>query len=540
MRSYQFTPNLLNLYELSITSNINSRYVYTTVIKRLENKEETEQNITYSVVFPEEAFVSSFILEVDSKNYTAFITERMEDKSDEVRIEEMSNLIHLNAATRICSKNKCKDIPIKSNELLKNTNNTTVIKPNLSPKRQHSFTNKTKGFSGQFVVRYDVDRDSKSGSILINNGYCINFFTPSELSKIPKYVVFILDTSKSMEGQKLDLLKNAMSKISEKLCDHDLFSIVEFNSNVKVWNLKGRAEYYPSKGGFVPIEEVDFKYFKFPKAHKVNANNIFRFQSVISNLTATGSTDMYSALKVGLHLVELSRNIMSNNTKPLIIFLTDGKPVAQNQIKKEDILENVSQYNTGLRSSSIFTLAFGTEADYHFLEKLAIRNGGYAKRIYDASDASLQMQNFYQEISTPMLMNVTFEYRRSVANLTQTHFPTFFNGSELVVAGYCGNITPSDITIHGWGKSGKQIFTNSRMESTQADVKRMWTYIKLSQLFDEAMREERKQVEILRKAYELSLANSFATYVTSLVVTTPNNCTTVVRRQIRKRSTFML
>lgn len=84
MRSYQFTPNLLNMYELSIKSNINCRYVYTTVVKRLENNGETEQNILYSVLFPEEAFVSNFILEVDGKNYTAFITGRMEDTRNEV------------------------------------------------------------------------------------------------------------------------------------------------------------------------------------------------------------------------------------------------------------------------------------------------------------------------------------------------------------------------------------------------------------------------------------------------------------------------
>lgn len=95
---------------------------------------------------------------------------------------------------------------------------------------------------------------------MINNGYCIHFFTPSGLSQLSKYVVFILDTSLSMRGQRLKLLKDAFIKIFAKLHDHDLFSIVEFNTNVKVWNLNGSVEHYPSKGGlFDSTKEVDFK-----------------------------------------------------------------------------------------------------------------------------------------------------------------------------------------------------------------------------------------------------------------------------------------
>lgn len=98
-----------------------------------------------------------------------------------------------------------------------------------------------------------------------------------------------------------------------------------------------------------------------------------------------------------------------------------------------------------MRRSTIFTLAFGSEPDYHFLEKLAKRNEGYARQIYEAFDASLQMQDFFQEISTPMMTNVTFQYGTSVRNLTQTHFSTVFNGSEVVVIGYCGEL----LRFHG-------------------------------------------------------------------------------------------
>lgn len=98
----------------------------------------------------------------------------------------------------------------------------------------------------------------------------------------------------------------------------------------------------------------------------------------------------------------------------------------------------------------------------------------------------------------------------------------------------------SDVIVNGWDSNGEQIFTNSTMESTQANVKRMWVYITISQLLDEAEREEKKQVEMLRKAYELALANSFSTYVTSVVVPKPDNSLTVVNPETRRRGKFML
>lgn len=58
----------------------------------------------------------------------------------------------------------------------------------------------------------------------------------------------------------------------------------------------------------------------------------------------------------------------------------------------------------------IFSLGFGDGADIDFLKKLSLNNTGFARVIYEASDASLQLRNFYKEISSPVLSNVTFKY----------------------------------------------------------------------------------------------------------------------------------
>lgn len=41
---------------------------------------------------------------------------------------------------------------------------------------------------------------------------------------------------------------------------------------------------------------------------------------------------------------------------------------------------------------SLFCLGFGFDVSYVFLEKLALDNGGLARRIYEDSDSALQLQ----------------------------------------------------------------------------------------------------------------------------------------------------
>lgn len=62
----------------------------------------------------------------------------------------------------------------------------------------------------------------------------MHFFAPKDLKPLSKLVVFVLDTSSSMSGRKIEQLRDAMRAILADLHPSDFFSIVEFSSNVKV------------------------------------------------------------------------------------------------------------------------------------------------------------------------------------------------------------------------------------------------------------------------------------------------------------------
>lgn len=76
----------------------------------------------------------------------------------------------------------------------------------------------------------------------------MHFFAPPGREPLPKYILFVLDTSGSMYGTKISQLKTAMKSILQELKSQDKFHLVEFNSQVEVLNLYDQSSsvLYPS------------------------------------------------------------------------------------------------------------------------------------------------------------------------------------------------------------------------------------------------------------------------------------------------------
>ena len=213
-------------------------------------------------------------------------------------------------------------------------------------------------------------------------------------------------------------------------------------------------------------------------------------------------------------------NTAEDDTKrmKLIVFLTDG----QAESGRDFILKNVKNANS--KGVAIFSLAFGNNADYTFIKKLAVNNRGIARKIFEDSDASLQIKGFYDEISSSALQNVTFKYLGNdediLENATQMNFNTFFNGKELVIAGKLSedDVKVVDLVVTGNGVDGhveltleSDIKTNIPELTKEGDftkiTERIWAYLTIKQLLEQAIGEnDDGEKKILNdRALELSL-----------------------------------
>lgn len=255
---------------------------------------------------------------------------------------------------------------------------------------------------------------------------------------------------------------------------------------------------------------------------------------------------MYEAIRVSLTLIKLQLEHASDHRyQPMVIFLTDGEPT----IGVTDSKEIISQIKAINRHQvPIFCLSFGDGADRDLLKALSIENFGFSKHIYESSDAVVQLQDFYREISSPLLSNVTFRYADDIKNLSKNDFSIYFGGSEIIVTGFVGknvnllkkiiNILFAAITediyefsknpkqVTGWALQGPMDFTPTAHEPS-GDLERLWAYLTVKQLFEE-MNNDTQQI-YPQKIVELALKYSFVTPLTPFVVYKPNEGETFIK-----------
>ena len=94
----------------------------------------------------------------------------------------------------------------------------------------------SEGMLGQFIVQYDVDMSGTDGNeIQVLDGYFVHHFAPEGLQVLPRYVVFVVDISGSMEGIKLKQTKDAMVTVLDEMSEQDSFDIITFSSTVSIW-----------------------------------------------------------------------------------------------------------------------------------------------------------------------------------------------------------------------------------------------------------------------------------------------------------------
>merc|ERR1719225_2222096 len=264
-------------------------------------------------------------------------------------------------------------------------NNARVV---FAPSKEYQLEAGDQGVSGRFVVRYDVDRQGEDSEVQVIDGYFVHYFVPSNLPTLPKHLVFVLDTSGSMSGEKIEQLKDAMFTVLEDLTESDFFNIIEFNSEIKHWS---GQEFGDTNTEFYPATEE-------------NKNKAIK--SVIE-LSAGGGTRLNDAILAGLEVAEtaLQREALPRDVKSLVVFLTDGLGTTSADVIKN----NIKTKNRDLQTP-IFTLAFGADTDISLLQSIASQNNAVSKRIYEGSDAALQLEDFYAQISSPVLSNLNVEY----------------------------------------------------------------------------------------------------------------------------------
>ncbi|XP_040570169.1 inter-alpha-trypsin inhibitor heavy chain H3-like [Lepeophtheirus salmonis] len=516
-----------------------------TVESNVEPKGKVRFIITYEELLPRTRSYYEHGVNLDTRGYiipeytiTVNINESLPISYLNVpEILNQNNLVDYAKGSKFLSKNEeavvkrnVDDDPSKANIFLR-----------LSPEYQQNNSLK----SSRFVVRYDVDRKEEN-EIQVIDGYFVHFIVPKGNGNVlPKYVVFVLDVSGSMQGTKIDQMKDAMITIIDELGPEDRFNILTFSDDV--WN------WVPSKDEGEPIKDFESGVTSYP------ATDLFKEEALkfIFTLIPISGTNINGGMLKGLEMIQnvsLQEEIKYGTAK-MLLFLTDGQATS-GETDSSRIVSNVVTKNSDIHAL-IYGLAFGEGADFDLIKTTSTSNGGFARRIHAGADAALQLENFFTELSSPLLSDVKVKYVGDTAqNFTEPTLRTFFKNEEFIVVGKLRDPEPESLSFtlnaknsvgdlnktftlclraEEWqimhhdlplpGHCINPIHSKPPQSPSQNFIERLWAFKTIKSLllnYNNQLKSEvpnKTEIELSKKqALDLSIKYNFVTPFTSMVV----------------------
>ncbi len=161
-----------------------------------------------------------------------------------------------------------------------------------------------------------------------------------ESRSVPRDVVFVLDTSGSMAGEKITQVKKALDFCLGKLETKDRFAIVQFSTSTETL----------ADGWLAASEE-----------------NVKKARVFTDKLEAAGGTNIGEALDKVFDLPQDEGRLTT------VLFLTDGRPTV-GTTDPDALVKAVKDHNKrGLR---VFTFGVGDNVNTHLLDRIAAETGG--------------------------------------------------------------------------------------------------------------------------------------------------------------------
>ncbi len=340
--------------------------------------------------------------------------------------------------------------------------------------------------------------DLESGNSFGQEGYFLLLAAPSvEIDRvIPRDIVLVLDTSGSMEGDKLAQAKEAARYILTHLNPEDRFNVITFSTGVN-----------------------HFSYQLQPVSKASQAI------SWIENKPALGGTNINQALLEAI--AQRNPTEDSNNARPLVLlFLTDGLPT-EGVTEIDQILSNTK--NNSTQYLRLFAFGVGDDVNTELLDTLAEDNRGLVSYVRPNERIDEEVSALFSKIQTPVLSNLVLDFGDIlVEEIYPPQLPDLFSGTQLLIAGRyrlpAGNSGKSTIRLSGTANSEKYQYTlradfKSGSESSDVNsfIPRLWAARKIGYLLNQ-IRHQGENSEWVDAVIQLSIRYGIITPYTSFLI----------------------
>ncbi len=322
-----------------------------------------------------------------------------------------------------------------------------------------------------------------------DDGYFLLLAAPTvsnETKPAAKDVVFVVDTSGSMAGAKLQQAQKALRFCVENLNADDRFEIVRFSTEA---------------------EPLFHELVLADSDHRKRANGF------VDDFKPIGGTAIADALQSALKVRP------EKGDRPfVVIFLTDGLPTVGPR-NPEEIVANIKKAN-GVR---IFSFGIGSDVNTQLLDQIAERTRAFSQYVLANEDLELKVSNFYTRIKEPALTNLRLDLSGGVrtSKMYPADLPDLFKGDQLVVAGRYSGAGDVEAKLTGNVGGREQTFTYKLhfddRKTTDDYVPRLWATRRVGFLLDE-IRIHGETAELRDETTELARKYGIVTPYTAYLI----------------------
>ncbi len=300
---------------------------------------------------------------------------------------------------------------------------------------------------------------------------------------VAKDVIIVLDTSGSMEGEKIEQAREALLFVLDHLNPEDRFNIVEFSTGAR-----------------------ELSRDLLPSAETSDATRW------VQRLQATGGTDINLALLSALDMSESERPTM-------VLFLTDGLPT-EGEIEINRIVDNVA--DAAPENVRLFAFGVGDDVDAVLLDTLSSAHHGRTTYVRPGEALNEAVSTFYSGVSAPVLADVEIEVEGvDVSDIYPAPLPDLFAGSQLVALGTFQSGGAATLILRGEVNEEPREYTYpvTFSEDGGSDfLPRLWATRKIGYLLNQ-IRLHGENDELVDAVVDLSLEYGIVTPYTSYLIT---------------------
>lgn len=290
----------------------------------------------------------------------------------------------------------------------------------------------------------------------------------------PREVVFVIDTSGSMEGNSIARARTALQSALGRLTPADRFNVIEFNSEAHAL---------------------------FDAPVRFDPQTLEAARRFVSRLEANGGTNIAAAITAALASPSASGFLRQ------IVFITDGSVGNEPQL--------FEMIRRDLGDARLFTIGIGTAPNTHFMRKAAQFGRGSYSHIARAEEVEPGMDRLFAKLEHVALTDIEIEWPDST-EVYPARVPDLYRGEPVVVAARTG--TRRKLSIEASGRIGSYDW-NDRIDvtpGTASGVATIWARRKIESLLD--LRLEGAAEDTIRPAViDVALAHGMLSPYTSLV-----------------------